>query len=87
MGELSQMNSRAFPSISTVAALFATIGTVHAPRAQSNVPEFIVEPVAPVARVTVPEDPWTVLTMAPDGSWGVMTSIFIGEATWCFGRL
>ena len=74
------MNCRTFLSISTVAALFATIGTIGGSRAQSVLPEFIAPPVTAVAVVTVLEDPWTSLTMAPDGSWGVMTSISVGEA-------
>ena len=73
------MNCRTL-RISTVAALFATTGSTGAPRAQSLLPEFIAPPVATVAVVAVPEDPWTTLTMAPDGSWGVMTSISVGEA-------
>ena len=45
----------------------------------SDLPEYIVPP-ASTPPVVLREAPYTVLTMAPDGSWGVATSIFIREA-------
>ena len=50
---------------------------VSPPSADSDLPEYIVPPTPPVV---LREAPYTVLTMAPDGSWGVATSIFLGEA-------
>ena len=49
------------------------------PRADSDLPEYIVPP-ASTPPVVFREAPYTVLTMAPDGSWGVATSIFIRQA-------
>ena len=49
------------------------------PRADSDLPEYIVPP-GSTPPVVLREAPYTVLTMAPDGSWGVATSIFIREA-------
>jgi hypothetical protein len=65
----------------TAAALWTILGASHL-RADPRLPEYIVPPsVSPVvAPVATPDEPYTVLTMAPNGSWGVATSIFIGEA-------
>jgi hypothetical protein len=61
-------------------ALWAILG-VSPLRADPGLPEYIVPSIAlPVERVTISQEPYSVLTMAPDGSWGVATSIFIGEA-------
>ena len=49
------------------------------PRADSDLPEYIVPP-ASTPRVVFREAPYTVLTMAPDGSWGVATRTFIHQA-------
>ena len=62
----------------TVAALSVTLGISQAPRADSYLPEYVVPPTSHL--VIVREAPFTVLTIAPDGSWGVATNIFIGKA-------
>jgi hypothetical protein len=56
------------------------VGASKAPSAEIDATEYIVPPITRTARVSVPEEPYTVLTIAPDGSWGTATSIFIGEA-------
>ena len=66
--------------LSTAAAVSIVIGSSNTPRAETDLTEYIVPPVSHALAFPVPEDPFTVLTMAPDGSWGVATSIFIGEA-------
>ena len=66
--------------LSTAAAVLMVIGSSSPPDAETDLTEYIVPPVSPAAAFPVPEDPFTVLTMAADGSWGVATSIFIGEA-------
>ena len=58
-------------------ALLATTGLSGSSRADNDLPELII---TPKTRVHVPNHPYTVLTMAPDGSWGVMTSALIGDA-------
>jgi len=49
-------------------------GFLHA---EDDFPEYIVPP---KALILVPQHPYTVLSMAPDGSWGVETSRLIGAA-------
>ena len=66
--------------LSTAAAVLLVIGNSNGSRAETDLTEYIVPPLFPAIAFPVPEDPFTVLTMAPDGSWGVATSIFIGEA-------
>jgi hypothetical protein len=66
--------------LGTAAAVLMVIGSSSPPDAETDLTEYIVPPVSPAAAFPVPEDPFTVLTMAADGSWGVATSIFIGEA-------
>jgi hypothetical protein len=66
--------------LSTAAAVLMVIGSSSPPDAETDLTEYIVPPVSPATAFPVPEDPFTVLTMAADGSWGVATSIFIGEA-------
>jgi hypothetical protein len=65
--------------LSTFAALAVIVGASNSTRADSDLPEYIAPP-APTLPAMVREAPYTVLTMAPDGSWGVATSIHIGEA-------
>ena len=66
--------------LSTAAAVLIVIGNSNGSRAETDLTEYIVPPLSPAIAFPVPEDPFTILTMAPDGSWGVATSIFIGEA-------
>jgi hypothetical protein len=66
--------------LGTAAAVLMVIGSSSPPDAETDLTEYIVPPVSPATAFPVPEDPFTVLTMAADGSWGVATSIFIGEA-------
>jgi hypothetical protein len=65
--------------LSTFAALIGIVGASNSTRADSDLPEYIVPP-ASTPPAMMREAPYTVLTMAPDGSWGVATSIFIREA-------
>jgi hypothetical protein len=76
-GGACAMSHRAL--LSTFAALIGIVGASHSPRADSGLPESIV-PAASTPPVVLREARYTVLTMAPDGSWGVATSIFIREA-------
>jgi hypothetical protein len=69
---ISEVSRRTFLSI--VSALAVSLGTFSTALAQSD-------PSHPMpALVTASEDNWTVLTMAPDGSWGVATNISSNQA-------
>lgn len=52
--------------LGTACALIISLGTVDAAAAQG--------------RITLAQDEWTVLTMAPDGAWGVATDLMINHA-------
>jgi hypothetical protein len=60
--------------LSTACALAVSLCALNAPLAQSNSPQPI------PASAGASEDYWTVLTMAPDGSWGVATDISTNRA-------
>ena len=65
------MTGRAFWR-TTACALAVSFGASHASLAQSSQPT--------PAPVSVWGDYFTVVTMAPDGSWGVATELSVGEA-------
>ena len=68
-------------TLPTAIALLLATSCPQAPRAQSSLPEYVVPPTTlGVTPVRVREEAYTVLTMAPDGSWGAATSVFIGDA-------
>ena len=69
---ISEVNGRAFLSI--VSALVLSLGILSTVPAQSD-PSHLIP-----ALVAASEDNWTVLTMAPDGSWGVATNISSNRA-------
>ena len=64
--------------LSTFAALAVIVGASNSTRADSG-PRYII-PSASTPPMILREAPHTVLTMAPDGSWGSATSIFIRQA-------
>ena len=64
--------------LSTFAALAVIVGASNSTRADSG-PRYIIPPAATLP-VMVREAPHTVLTMAPDGSWGVSIRQAITEA-------
>jgi hypothetical protein len=68
-------------SVLTAIALLLSTSCPQAPHAQTSLPEYVVPPTTvPVTPLRVREEAYTVLTMAPDGSWGAATSVFIGDA-------
>jgi hypothetical protein len=60
----------------TFAALIVMIGASKSPHAGNDVPEYILPPASTPPVMA----PFTVLTMAPNGSWGSATSISIRQA-------
>jgi hypothetical protein len=64
--------------LGTFAAFTVMVGASQSPHAGNDILEYIVPP-ASTPRV-MREAPFTVLTIAPNGSWGSATSIFLRQA-------